>query len=100
LDDPVVTEAPAGSVAVPEAADGVDVYAWAQNETSTGAIAPVVRVGGDESLVLVDATSAAGGVEADVSATDVYYFAPQKNFSSDGGLFIAFCSPAALERAD
>lgn len=98
LDDPLVSEAPAGAVAVPEAAEGVDVYAWAQNETSTGAAAPVRRVG--DGLVLIDATSAAGGIEADVAETDVYYFAPQKNFSSDGGLWLAFASPDAVERAE
>ncbi|MCB5274007.1 Phosphoserine aminotransferase [Arthrobacter sp. SO5] len=80
---------------------GVDVYAWPQNETSTGVAAPVRRVAGaDEgSLVLVDATSAAGGLEVDVAESDVYYFAPQKNFASDGGLWLGLFSPAALERA-
>lgn len=80
---------------------GVDVYAWPQNETSTGVAAPVRRVAGadDGSLVLVDATSAAGGLDVDVSEADVYYFAPQKNFASDGGLWLGLFSPAALERA-
>ena len=80
---------------------GVDVYAWPQNETSTGVAAPVRRVAGaDEgSLVLVDATSAAGGLDVDVAEADVYYFAPQKNFASDGGLWLGLFSPAALERA-
>ncbi|MEQ4519454.1 phosphoserine transaminase [Pseudarthrobacter sp. B907] len=80
---------------------GVDVYAWPQNETSTGVAAPVRRVpGADEgSLVLVDATSAAGGLDVDVAEADVYYFAPQKNFASDGGLWLGLFSPAALERA-
>jgi phosphoserine aminotransferase len=80
---------------------GIDVYAWPQNETSTGVAAPVKRVAGaDEgSLVLVDATSAAGGLDVDVSQADVYYFAPQKNFASDGGLWLGLFSPAALERA-
>lgn len=80
---------------------GVDVYAWPQNETSTGVAAPVKRVAGaDEgSLVLVDATSAAGGLDVDVAESDVYYFAPQKNFASDGGLWLGLFSPAALERA-
>ncbi len=96
LDEPVVFEAPAGSVTLPEACDA-DVYAWAQNETSTGASAPVRRVG--ESLVLIDATSAAGGIDADLAQTDLYYFSPQKNFSSDGGLWLTFASPAAIERA-
>lgn len=97
LQPPVVAEAPAGSVAVPAPTEGADVYAWAQNETSTGAAAPVRRVG--PGLVLIDATSAAGGIAADIAETDVYYFAPQKNFSSDGGLWLAFASPAAIERA-
>ncbi|HET8878942.1 MAG TPA: phosphoserine transaminase [Arthrobacter sp.] len=80
---------------------GVDVYAWPQNETSTGVAAPVKRVAGvDEgALVLVDATSAAGGLDVDVAESDVYYFAPQKNFASDGGLWLGLFSPAALERA-
>ena len=93
LEAPAVSEAPAGSVALPEAGDA-DVYAWAQNETSTGAAAPVRRIG--DGLVLIDATSAAGGMDADIAETDVYYFAPQKNFSSDGGLWLAFASPAAI----
>ncbi|MBF4993428.1 phosphoserine transaminase [Arthrobacter gandavensis] len=87
----------------PEAAaeEGVDVYAWPQNETSTGVAAPVRRVAGaDEgSLVLIDATSAAGGLDVDLAEADVYYFAPQKNFASDGGLWLGMFSPAALERA-
>jgi len=84
-----------------QAEAGVDVYAWPQNETSTGVAAPVQRVSGaDEgSLVLVDATSAAGGLDVDVAQSDVYYFAPQKNFASDGGLWLGLFSPAALERA-
>lgn len=97
LGEPTVFEADAGSAAVPEATDA-DVHAWAQNETSTGAVAPVWRVG--DGLVLIDATSAAGGMEADVSQTDAYYFAPQKNFSSDGGIWFAFTSPAAIEQAE
>ncbi|WP_246036488.1 phosphoserine transaminase [Sinomonas susongensis] len=86
----------------PEAEAGVDVYAWPQNETSTGVAAPVRRVeGADEgSLVLVDATSAAGGLDVDVAEADVYYFAPQKNFASDGGLWLALFSPAALGRVE
>ena len=97
LADPEVVEAQAGSVALPEPGQA-DAVCWAQNETSTGAAAPVRRIG--EGLVLVDATSAAGGMEADISQTDVYYFALQKNFSSDGGLWFAFASPAAIERAE
>jgi phosphoserine aminotransferase len=102
LDQPVVTTAPVGSVALPSAVAGVDSYAWAHNETSTGAIAPIRRIDGADpgALVLVDGTSAAGGVELDVSATDVYYFAPQKSFGSDGGLWLALLSPAAIERTE
>ena len=85
----------------PKAEAGVDVYAWPQNETSTGVAAPVKRVDGadDGALVLVDATSAAGGLDVDIAEADVYYFAPQKNFASDGGLWLGLFSPAALERA-
>ena len=80
---------------------GVDVYAWPQNETSTGVAAPVARVDGADarSLILIDATSAAGGLDVDLAQSDVYYFAPQKNFASDGGLWLGMFSPAALERA-
>ncbi|MCH6471441.1 phosphoserine transaminase [Sinomonas terrae] len=86
----------------PAAEGGVDVYAWPQNETSTGVAAPVRRVeGADEgSLVVIDATSAAGGLDVDIAEADVYYFAPQKNFASDGGLWLALFSPAALERVE
>ena len=103
LADPVVTEVPAGTSATPEVADGVDAYAWAHNETSTGAVAPVRRPVGSAdqgALVLVDATSGAGGLPVDVAQTDAYYFAPQKSFSSDGGLWLAVLSPAAVERAE
>jgi phosphoserine aminotransferase len=86
----------------PQAESGVDVYAWPQNETSTGVAAPVQRVTGADAdaLVLIDATSAAGGLPVDVSQADAYYFAPQKNFASDGGLWLALFSPAALERVE
>jgi phosphoserine aminotransferase len=86
----------------PAAETGVDVYAWPQNETSTGVAAPVRRVqGADEgSLMLIDATSAAGGLDVEVAESDVYYFAPQKNFASDGGLWLALFSPTALERVE
>ena len=81
--------------------DGVDVYSYPHNETSTGVMAPVVRAAGDAgALMVVDATSAAGGAAFDVAATDVYYFAPQKNFASDGGLWLALFSPAAIERVE
>ena len=84
------------------AEQGVDVYAWAHNETSTAVMAPAVRPAGTtsaDSLVLVDATSGAGGLPVDLREVDCYYFAPQKCFASDGGLWIALMSPAALERA-
>ncbi|MBD5831262.1 phosphoserine transaminase [Janibacter melonis] len=99
--EPSVISAEPGSVARPVAQEGVDVYAWPHNETSTGAMAPVERPDGtDGALVLVDATSAAGGVAVDLAQSDVYYFAPQKCFASDGGLWLAVLSPAALERAE
>ena len=86
----------------PKAEEGVDAYAWAHNETSTAVMAPVHRVEGadDDALVLIDATSGAGGLPVDVDAVDAYYFAPQKSFASDGGLWIALMSPAALARAE
>ncbi len=101
LDEPSVVTAPVGSVVVPAAVAGVDVYAWAHNETSTGALAPVQRVTGADpgALVVVDGTSAAGGVVVDIGQTDVYYFAPQKSLGSEGGLWLALVSPAALDRA-
>ncbi|MCW2811031.1 MAG: serC, partial [Friedmanniella sp.] len=88
LGEPSVVTAPVGSVAVPTAVAGADVYAWAHNETSTGALAPVRRVPGVDqgALVVVDGTSAAGGVAVDIGASDVYYFAPQKSLGSEGGL--------------
>lgn len=96
-----IIKAEPGTRPVSIAEAGVDVYAWPQNETSTGVAAPVQRVAGadDGALVLIDATSAAGGLAVDVSESDVYYFAPQKNFASDGGLWLGLFSPAALERA-
>ncbi|GAB3742596.1 phosphoserine transaminase [Microlunatus parietis] len=101
LEDPAVLFAEPGSIVVPAAVPGVDSYAWAHNETSTGAIAPVARVQGadEDALMIIDGTSAAGGVQVDVAESDVYYFAPQKTFGSDGGLWLALLSPAALDRA-
>jgi phosphoserine aminotransferase len=101
LDASSIIKSEPGTRPAAQAEAGVDVYAWPQNETSTGVAAPVKRVAGaDEgSLVLVDATSAAGGLDVDVAESDVYYFAPQKNFASDGGLWLGLFSPAALERA-
>jgi phosphoserine aminotransferase len=101
LGDPTVITSATGTRPEPRAEAGVDVYAWAHNETSTGVMAPVRRVeGADEgALLLVDATSGAGGLPVDITETDAYYFAPQKSFASDGGLYVAVLSPAALERA-
>jgi predicted phosphoserine aminotransferase len=100
LADPVITRADPGSLALPEGQPGIDAYGWAHNETSTGVMAPVARPAGadDDALVLVDATSGAGGLPVDVARADAYYFAPQKSFAGDGGLWIALMSPAALER--
>ncbi len=91
-----------GTLPTPYAEDGVDVYAWAHNETSTGVMAPVRRVAGaaDDALVVIDATSGAGGLPVDVREADVYYFAPQKCFAADGGLWLALLSPAALARVE
>jgi phosphoserine aminotransferase len=101
LSAPSVITAPAGSRSDIVVTEGVDVYAWPHNETSTGVMAPVKRVSGDaDALTVIDATSAAGGIDFDVSETDVYYFAPQKNFASDGGLWFALFSPAAIERVE
>lgn len=97
-----ILSAEPGTLPSPAAEAGVDAYAWPHNETSTGVAAPVKRVpGADEgALVLVDGTSAAGGLPVDVTETDAYYFGPQKNFASDGGLWLAMMSPAAIERAE
>ncbi|KRC59047.1 phosphoserine aminotransferase [Agromyces sp. Root81] len=101
LQAPDVRKADAGSRAEPAALAGVDVYAWPQNETSTGVMAPVTRVAGDAgALTVIDATSAAGGILVDPRQFDVYYFAPQKNFASDGGIWFAILSPAAIERVE
>lgn len=100
LGEPTVVSSPPGSLPEPVAEAGIDVYAWAHNETSTGVMAPVRRVEGadEDALVLVDATSGAGGLPVDISQVDAYYFAPQKCFASDGGLWLALMSPAAIER--
>lgn len=101
LGEPTVVSSDPGTHPEPRAEAGVDVYALTHNETSTGVAAPLRRVeGADEgALVLVDATSGAGGLPVDIAETDVYYFAPQKSFAADGGLWIGVFSPAALERA-
>mgnify|MGYP003330187509 FL=1 len=100
IEDPTVIKSEPGSHPLPIAESGIDVYALTHNETSTGVAMPIKRpVGTDGSLVLVDATSAAGGLMVDAKEFDAYYFAPQKSFASDGGLWLALMSPAALERA-
>jgi phosphoserine aminotransferase len=100
LDAPSVIKSDPGSLPEPVAEEGIDVYAWAHNETSTAVMAPIRRVTDDDSLVLVDATSGAGGLPVDLNEVDTYYFAPQKCFASDGGLWIALMSPKALARAE
>ncbi|WP_030571919.1 phosphoserine transaminase [Streptomyces aureocirculatus] len=102
LAEPTVISAEPGTHPTPEAEQGVDVYALTHNETSTGVAAPIERVAGadENALVLVDATSGAGGLPVDIAQSDVYYFAPQKSFASDGGLWVAAFSPAAIERAE
>ena len=100
LEAPDVRKAEPGSRAEAVILDGVDVYAWPHNETSTGVSAPVSRVAADGALTVIDATSAAGGIDFDVAQADVYYFAPQKNLGSDGGLWFAAVSPAAVERIE
>jgi phosphoserine aminotransferase len=99
LDDPVILESDPGDAPEPRSEPGADVVAWAHNETSTGVMVPVVRPEGD-ALVLIDATSGAGGLPVDVKQADAYYFAPQKSFASDGGLWLALLSPAAIERVE
>ncbi|QIG40032.1 phosphoserine transaminase [Microbacterium sp. 4R-513] len=101
LEAPDVREVPAGTRTTAEVTEGVDVYAWPHNETSTGVSAPIERVHGDDgALTVIDATSAAGGIDFSVAQADVYYFAPQKNLGSDGGLWFAAVSPAAIERIE
>ncbi|MGH3424912.1 MAG: phosphoserine transaminase [Nocardioidaceae bacterium] len=100
LDAPTVIESDPSTHPEPAAEPGTDVYAWPHNETSTGVMAPVRRVAGADpgSLVVIDATSGAGGLPVDVAQADVYFLAPQKTFAADGGLWVALMSPAALER--
>ncbi|MFF3664050.1 phosphoserine transaminase [Microtetraspora malaysiensis] len=100
LGEPTVIKSEVGSHPTAVAEEGVDVYALTHNETSTGVAMPIKRVGDDGSLVLVDATSGAGGLPVSAEEFDVYYFAPQKSFASDGGLWIALFSPAALARVE
>ncbi len=99
LQDPIVVKSEPGDAPAPTYETGVDVVAWAHNETSTGVMVPVQRPqGSDGALVLIDATSGAGGLPVDASQSDVYYFAPQKCFAADGGIWLALLSPAAQER--
>jgi phosphoserine aminotransferase len=100
LEDPSVVKSDPGTHPLAVAEAGVDLYALTHNETSTGVMMPITRVeGADEgALVAVDATSGAGGLPVDASQFDVYYFSPQKSFASDGGLWLALMSPAALDR--
>jgi phosphoserine aminotransferase len=101
LADPIIIEAPAGDAPEPTADPAADVIAWAHNETSTGVMVPVIRPQqAGEALVLIDATSGAAGLPVDVAESDVYYFAPQKGLASDGGLWLALMSPAALQRVE
>ncbi|HEX9765222.1 MAG TPA: phosphoserine transaminase [Nitriliruptorales bacterium] len=100
LEDPDLVEAPPGQrPSVRATGEGVDVVGLTHNETSTGVATEILRPSGD-ALVLVDATSGAGGLPVDVAETDVYYFSPQKGLAAEGGLVIAIASPAALERID
>jgi phosphoserine aminotransferase len=105
LGEPLVVSAEPGdapdpaSVGARAAEAGADAIGWAHNETSTGVMAPIVRPdGAGDALVLIDATSGAGGLPVDVSQADAYYFAPQKSFAADGGLWLALLSPAAQQR--
>ena len=101
LGEPTVIKPESGSHPLAVAEAGIDVYALTHNETSTGVAMPIKRPAGtDGALVLVDATSAAGGLEVDAKEFDTYYFAPQKSFASDGGLWLALMSPAAIARAE
>jgi phosphoserine aminotransferase len=101
LADPILIEAEPGDSPVPVADPEADVIAWAHNETSTGVMLPVERPeGAGDSLVLIDGTSGAGGLPVEIGQADAYYFAPQKAFASDGGLWLAVLSPAAISRIE
>lgn len=100
LADPIVVEAAPGDAPEPAGDPTADAIAWAHNETSTGVMVPVERPGdADEALILIDGTSGAGGLPLDAAQADAYYFAPQKGFGGDGGLWLALLSPAAVARA-
>ncbi len=102
LEESLVADAEPGTSALPQTDPSVDVYAWPHNETSTGVATSIRRPAGitDDALVVIDATSGAGGIPVDIQETDVYYFAPQKNFAADGGLWIALVSPRAIARIE
>jgi phosphoserine aminotransferase len=100
VSDPQIIKSDAGTHPYAVADDSVDLYALTHNETSTGVMMNIERPAGAKGLVVVDATSAAGGLMVDPTQFDCYYFAPQKSFSSDGGLWLAICSPAAVERIE
>lgn len=101
IGEPIVVKSDPGSAPEPQSDPSVDVIAWAHNETSTGVAVPVHRpAGSGDALILIDATSGAGGLPVEITETDAYYFAPQKNFASDGGLWLAILSPAALARIE
>jgi len=101
LADPILVEAEPGDAPAPVSDPTADVIAWAHNETSTGVMVPVQRPDdAGDALVLIDATSGAGGLPLEASQADVYYFAPQKAFGADGGLWLAALSPAAIARIE
>jgi phosphoserine aminotransferase len=101
IGEPIVIKSDPGTAPEPQADPSVDVIAWAHNETSTGVAVPVHRpAGSGDALIVIDATSGAGGLPVDITETDAYYFSPQKNFASDGGLWLAIMSPAALARVE
>ena len=100
LKDPQIIKSEVGTHPVAVTDDSVDLYALTHNETSTGVMMSIERPDGAKGLVAVDATSGAGGLMVDASQFDCYYFAPQKSFASDGGLWLAVCSPAAIERIE
>lgn len=102
LEEPEIFAGEPGTYRLPELTEYVDTYCWAHNETSTGVAAPIKRIAGTKeqgALTLIDATSGAGALPVDISQTDAYYFSPQKAFGSDGGLWVAALSPAAIDRA-
>ena len=100
LADPIILAAEPGSAPVPAGSPQADIIAWAHNETSTGVMIDVRRpADAGDALVVIDGTSAAGGLPLEATEADTYYFAPQKSFGSDGGLWLALLGPAALERA-